>query len=520
MSGLFVKKPLNIAMSEGKGDNLKRVLGPWQLTALGIGAVIGSGIFVSTGRAANEIAGPALMVSYVVAGVTCLLAALCYAEFASMTPVAGSAYTYAYTTLGEMMAWIIGWDLILEYAVGASTVATGWSAYFTNLLSLFPKEWGLVIPEHWNAAWIRFGEQGMNPALAALTGCAPASSGPAAIEAAKEGFWMTGNYINIPAMIIVLIISAVLIKGIKESAMMNAIMVAIKVGAVLFVIFVGMWFIKLANWDNFAPYGWGGVSFFGYSLTGSSKGVMAGAAVIFFAYIGFDAVSTQAEEAKNPQKSVPFGIIASLLICTVLYIAVVIVLTGMVRYDALDTKAAVSEAFASKDVDMPKAKGMIAAAALAGLTSVLLVMLLGSARVLMAMSRDGLLPSFFSAIHPTFKTPWKGSAVVGIFVALMAGLLPLEILLDMTNIGTLFAFGIVCVAVPVMRKINPDAPRPFRCPGSPYVPILGVIACLLLMCSLHPQNWYRLFVWMGIGLVVFFAYARSHSILGKKAAAA
>ena len=519
MSGLFAKKPLQSVRSEAEAGSLKRILGPYALTALGIGGIIGAGIFVTTGKAANQVAGPALMVSYVLAGFTCLLAALCYAEFAAMTPVAGSAYTYAYTTLGEIFAWIIGWDLILEYAVGASTVATGWSAYFTNFLSLFPMEWGLKIPEYLNDSPVRYGERGMNEGLAAIAGVPAAVTEPASHE---QGFWGTKSVINLPAVIIILLLSGILVKGIKESARLNAVMVAIKVGAVLFVILVGMFFINTVNWDNFAPYGWTGINIFGYQVAGEHRGdkpvgMIAGAAIIFFAYIGFDAVSTQAEEAKNPQRDMPIGIIGSLVICTVLYIAVVIVLTGMVRYDQLDTKAAVSQAFAHPDVGMGWAKALISSAALAGLTSVLLVMMLGSARVLMAMSRDGLLPPFFSTIHPTFKTPWKGTMAVGLFVALMAGLLPLDVLLEMTNIGTLFAFAMVCGAVLVMRYTNPDAPRPFKVPFMPFVPILGMMACLLLMLSLPAENWYRLIIWMGIGLAIYFLYGKSHSLLGKKA---
>jgi APA family basic amino acid/polyamine antiporter len=493
VSQLLVKKPLTAAIGEAKGDHLHRVLGPWQLTALGVGAIIGAGIFVTTGKAANEIAGPALMVSYVLAGFVCLLAALCYAEFAAMTPVAGSAYTYAYTTLGELFAWIIGWDLILEYAVGASTVATGWSAYFTNLLTVFPNL-GLAVPAYLNEAPLKY-EAGV--------------------------FSATGHLVNLPALLIILLLTLVLVKGIKESAFLNAIMVAIKVGAVLFVILAGLAFINTANWEHFAPYGWTGINFFGYPVAGQHRGeqplgMIAGAAIIFFAYIGFDAVSTQAEEAKNPQRDMPIGIIGSLVICTILYIGVVVVLTGMVRYDELDKKAAVSEAFAHPAVGMDWAKGLIAAAALAGLTSVLLVMLLGSARVLMAVSRDGLLPPFFSAIHPSFRTPWKGTLVVGVFVALMAGLLPLGALLEMTNIGTLFAFAMVCGAVLVLRRTNPDAPRPFRVPLVPFLPGLGVLLCLLLMLSLPAQNWLRLIVWMALGLSIYFLYGRHHSILGRQ----
>lgn len=486
MSGLLVKKPLAVALADAEKSGVRRVLGPWALTALGIGAIIGSGIFVSTGEAAKTTAGPALMVSYVLAGFVCALAALCYAEFAAMTPVSGSAYTYAYTTLGEIFAWIIGWDLILEYAVAASTVSVGWSGYFSNFLSSF----GLSIPEAINAAPLTY----------------------------KEGrFEATTSYINLPAVIITLVLTAVLVKGIKESARVNALLVAVKTGAVVFVIVVGVWYINPENWDPFAPYGWTGINFFGYPVHGQHRGdqplgMIAGAAIIFFAYIGFDAVSTQAEEAKNPKRDMPIGIIASLVVCTVLYIAVVVVLTGMVRYDQLDDKAAVSQAFAQ--VGMGWAQGLIAAAALAGLTSVILVSLLGSSRVIMAMSRDGLLPPAFSAIHPTFHTPAKGTILVGLAVALMAGLLPLNALLELTNIGTLFAFAVVCGAVLVMRYTNPDAPRPFRVPFVHAVSVLGVMSCLLLMLSLPEHNWYRLMGWMALGLTIYFLYGRRHSRIG------
>ena len=488
MSQLLAKKPLVSVMTEAKGEQLRRVLGPWALTALGIGAVIGAGIFVATGEAAKTKAGPALMVSYVLAGFVCLLAALCYAEFAAMTPVAGSAYTYAYTTLGEIFAWIIGWDLMLEYAVAAASVATGWSGYFSNFLKLFK----ITIPDAYNNAPVAYKEGSFEP---------------------------TSAIINLPAVIIVLLLTAVLVKGIKESANMNAVLVAIKLGAVVFVILAGAAFINPANWEPFAPYGWTGINFFGFQVhgqhteKGAPLGMIAGAAIIFFAYIGFDAVSTQAEESKNPQRDMPIGIIGSLVICTILYIGVVVVLTGMVKYDQLDTKAAVSEAFAQ--VGMGWAQWLIAPAAIAGLTSVTLVSLLGSARVLMAMSRDGLLPPFFSTIHPSFKTPAKGTMVVGVCVALMAGLLPLDALLELTNIGTLFAFAVVCGAVLVMRYTNPTAPRPFKVPLVPVIPVLGVLSCVLLMLSLPAQNWYRLIGWMAVGLLIYFAYSRQHSVLGK-----
>jgi basic amino acid/polyamine antiporter, APA family len=474
MPGLLAKKPLQTAQVEGAGQHLKRVLGPVQLTALGIGGVIGAGIFVATGEAAKNVAGPALMMSYVVAGAVCLLAALCYAEYAAMTPVAGSAYTYAYISLGEVFAWIIGWDLILEYAVGAATVANGWSGYFQEVLGIFD----VKVPMELSAA-------------------------PLSFNAKTEHFESTGAYFNLPAVLIALLLTAILLKGIKESANANAVMVAIKVGAVLFVILVGAFFVVSANWEPFAPYGWTGISIFGNQVAGGTNakgdpaGMLAGAAIIFFAYIGFDAVSTQAEEAKNPQRDLPIGIIGSLLICTVLYIGVVAVLTGMVPYDQLSETAGVSDAF--KKAGLPKAEFLIAAAGVAGITSVLLVMLLGSARILMAMSRDGLLPPFFAAIHPTFRTPWKSTIAVGIGVAIMAGILPLGALLQMTNIGTLFAFAVVSGAVMILRYTNPQVPRPFRVPFVPVVPILGVLGCLLLMFSLPTHNWYRLFVWRRSG---------------------
>jgi basic amino acid/polyamine antiporter, APA family len=488
VSQLLAKKPLEVVVGHAKEDRLKRVLGPWSLTAIGIGGVIGAGIFVITGEVAKNTAGPALMVSYVLAGITCLLAALCYAEFAAMTPVAGSAYTYAYTTLGEIFAWIIGWDLILEYAVGAATVANGWSSYLQQIL----KDFHIALPSALQSAPIAY----------------------------KEGeYLLTDSIINLPAVIIVFMLTAILVKGIKESAMMNAIMVAVKVGAVLFVILVGMFFVTTSNWSPFAPYGWTGISFFGEHVSGQRTGdkplgMIAGAALIFFAYLGFDAVSTQAEEARNPQRDLPRGIIWSLLICTVLYIAVVAVLTGMVPYGELDEKAGVSTAFRQRG--MPGAELLIAAAGLAGITSVLLVMLLGSSRILMAMSRDGLLPKFFSEVHGKFRTPWKGTIVVGIFAAAMAGLLPLGALLQLTNIGTLFAFAVVCGAVLVMRRTNPTAHRPFKCPWVPFVPVLGILLCLMLMMSLPTNNWYRLFAWLGIGLVIYFGYGRRHSFLRTK----
>jgi APA family basic amino acid/polyamine antiporter len=494
MSQLFARKPLELLLDEMKGDQrLKRVLGPVQLTALGIGAVIGAGIFVATGAAAHNVAGPALMVSYLVAGITCVFAALCYAEFASMVPVAGSAYTYAYATLGELFAWIIGWDLILEYAVGSATVATGWSGYFQQVISKF----GWVLPANLQQSPWRY-------------------------DTVTGGLEPTGALFNLPAVIIVMIVTVVLVKGISESASFNAVMVAVKLSAVLFVIGVGAFFINPENWKPFAPYGWTGLSFFGYQVAGQHDaggapvGMLAGAAIIFFAYIGFDAVSTQTEEAKNPQRDVPIGIIASLLICTFLYIGVVAVLTGMVKYNQLDVNAPVSDAFA--DVGIGWAEFLIAAAGVAGITSVLLVMMLSAPRVFLAMARDGLVPrKFFAAVHPTFKTPWKSQILISVFVIFMAGFLPIDALLHLTNIGTLLAFAIVCGAVLVMRKKYPNAERPFRCPWVPVVPILGIICCFTLMLSLPVDNWWRLLAWLGIGFVIYFAYGRYHSVMRNRA---
>ena len=490
---LFARKPLALLLEEMKDDNrLRRILGPVQLTALGVGAVIGAGIFVATGAAAHNVAGPSLMLSYVVAGITCIFAALCYAEFAAMVPVAGSAFTYAYATLGELFAWIIGWDLVLEYAVGSATVATGWSGYFQNVLAKL----GLHIPK----------------ALA---------ESPWKWDGASGHFVSTGSTINLPAIIIVALVTAILVKGIHESANFNATMVVIKLAAVLFVIGVGAFFITKTNWHPFAPFGWTGISFFGHHVAGqvdaggNPVGMLAGAAIIFFAYIGFDSVSTHTEEAKNPQRDVPIGIIASLVLCTILYIAVVAVLTGMVKFDQLDINAPVSIAF--NRVGIGWAEGLIATAGVAGITSVLLVMMLSGPRVFLAMARDGLVPKgFFGDVHPKFRTPWKSTILIGLFVMVLSGLAPIDFLLHLTNIGTLLAFVIVCAAVLIMRKKHPEAERPFRCPWVPVVPVLGILTCLLLMFSLPVGNWWRLAGWLAIGLVIYFTYGMRHSVMRKE----
>ena len=508
------------------------MLGPVTLTSLGIGAVIGAGIFVATGAAAKTVAGPALMMSYLVAGVTCIFAALCYAEFAAMAPVAGSAYAYAYTTLGELFAWIIGWDLVLEYAVGAATVANGWSGYFQSVLLKL----GIAVPLVCSGAPIKYDEGHFIPNIYATHDGAPVTqkvlkdptgerdadgkavekvywvntknneiiglAGDAGVEARLEN--VQRSLVNLPAVIITIIITLVLIKGISESAGFNALMVFIKLAAVVFVIAVGAYYVNPENWKPFAPFGWTGVSFFGIPVLGQTNaggepvGMMAGAAIIFFAYIGFDSVSTHAEEAKNPQRDVPIGIMASLLICTVLYIAVVAVLTGMIPFGELSKDAGVSDAFKQKGLGW--AEMIIATAGVAGITSVLLVMMLSGPRVFLAMARDGLIPTaFFADVHPTFRTPWKSTIAIGVFVCFLTGLLPIDALLHLTNIGTLFAFVIVCGAVLIMRRTNPEANRPFRCPFVPVVPILGIAACLVLMLSLPAANWWRLFAWLGLG---------------------
>jgi APA family basic amino acid/polyamine antiporter len=491
-SPLFAKKPLSLLLSEMKGENrLRRVLGPVSLTSLGVGAIIGTGIFVMTGVGAHDKAGPALILSFALAGLACVFAALCYAEFASMAPVAGSAYTYAYATLGELFAWIIGWDLVLEYAVGSASVAHGWSAHFLDLL----KSFNINIPYVISTAPFDFN-----------------------IEAGK--FLMTGAYFDLPAILITSIITIILVKGIKESASFNTGMVIVKLAIVLFVIVVGAFYVDPKNWEPFAPYGYTGISFFGKTLFGQTStsgaplGMIAGAAIIFFAYIGFDSVSTHAEEARRPSRDVPIGIIASLIVCTILYIAVSTILTGMVRYDQIDINAPVANAFAQKG--LPWSQRLIDVGAITGITSVLLVLMLSQPRVLLAMARDGMVPeSFFGAVHPKFRTPWKSTILTGLFVGTMAAFLPLRILAELTNIGTLLAFVIVCSAVLIMRKTHPEAERSFRAPFVPFVPIAGILCCLLLMFSLPAENWWRLIVWLALGFAIYFSYGRRHSIMAR-----
>jgi APA family basic amino acid/polyamine antiporter len=489
---LFARKPLALLLEEMKGENrLRRILGPVQLSALGVGCIIGTGIFVLTGKAAHDTTGPALMLSFVAAGTACIFAALCYAEFASMVPVAGSAYTYAYATMGELFAWIIGWDLILEYSVASSTVAHGWSKYFQDFIGIL----GLHVPH-------------------------TLATAPFDYDTGLGKMVWTGAILDLPAILIAWVVTGILVRGIRESASFNAAMVIIKVAIVFFVIVVGAFYVDPKNWVPFAPYGFSGVSFFGKTVLGQHGaggeplGMLAGAGIIFFAYIGFDSVSTHAEEAKKPQRDVPIGIIVSLVLCTVLYIAVAAVLTGMVPYDKINIEAPVSDAF--RQVGLPWAQFLISLGAVAGITSVLLVLMLSQPRVMLAMARDGLVPqSFFGAVHPRFRTPWKSTILTGAFVSVLAGLMPLRILAELVNIGTLLAFVIVCAAVLIMRRTNPNAERPFRCPFVPVIPILGVATCLLLMFALPAENWWRLGIWLLIGFGIYFSYGRYHSVMSK-----
>ena len=504
MGNLFRVKSIDALMTEGQdgGHGLRRALGPVDLIALGIGGIIGAGIFALVGTAAagdatRPGAGPAIILSFALTGTACAFTALCYAEFASLVPISGSAYTYAYATLGEIIAWIIGWDLILEYAVGNIAVAVSWSGYFCELLRSF----GLEFP--------RYLASDLRTAL-----------GTPEILAEAPRVLGIPIIFNLPAVFIVTAISILLIIGIKESARFNAVMVVIKLCVVVMVIVIGAFYIDPANWKPFAPYGWKGLSFFGGTFVwgtspgGQPIGMLAGAGIMFFAYIGFDSVSTHAEEACNPHRDVPIGILASLLICTVLYMAMAAVLTGMVPYHEIDIDAPVAAAF--QRLGLTWAQFIVSIGALAGLTSVQMVLMLSQPRILLAMARDGLLPrSFFGAVHRRFRTPWKSTIVTGIAVGLLSAFIPLRVLLELVNIGTLLAFVIVCLAVLIMRRIKPDAKRPFRCPFVPILPLLGAAFCLLLMFSLPSGNWLRLLIWLLIGMLIYAFYGHHHSVLGR-----
>jgi APA family basic amino acid/polyamine antiporter len=456
---IFRTKSLEAMLAQTKGKGLKKVLGAFELTMLGIGAIIGTGIFVLTGVAAADYAGPALMLSFIFCGITCAFVALCYAELAAMIPVAGSAYTFGYVGLGEIWAWIIGWDLILEYVVAVAAVAVGWSGYIVSLL----RAGGLNIP-----------------------------------DAFCNAPGQKGGIINLPAVLVLFVIMALLIKGVSESAKLNNILVVIKLAVVILFIVVGVGHVQPANWNPFFPFG--------------VNGVFKGAAIIFFAYLGFDAVTTAAEEVKNPQRDLPIGIIASLAICTVLYIVVSGILTGMVPYAQFHGNAA-PVAYALSSVGIGWGSALVSVGAVAGISSVLLVMTFGATRILFSLSRDGLLPQVFAEIHPKFGTPIKSTILVGICTMVLSGFVQIGRLAEMTNIGTLAAFIVVCASVMVLRKKRPDVERPFSCPAVPVVPIMGIIFCLYLVYSLPNFTKLVFLIWLAIGFVIYFTYGKAHSTM-------
>jgi APA family basic amino acid/polyamine antiporter len=510
MTHLFRVKSLARLKSESEAPThrLKRVLGPVQLTSLGIGAVIGAGLFSTVGTAAaggadHLGAGPAIVLSFVLTAIACGFAALCYAEFAAMVPVSGSAYTYAYATLGELVAWIIGWDLIIEYAIGNVAVAISWSGYFQELLRGF----GLHIP-----AWL--GIDYRTAAQAAQRFAEASAAGAAAVaelspsvmraaEAMREAPHLGSIPIifNLPAFLIVMLVTYVLVRGISESAWFNTSMVVLKLAIIAFFVLVGAFYVKPENWTPFAPNGFAGIS--------------GAAAIIFFAYIGFDAVSTAAEETKNPQRDMPIGMIASLVVCTIIYIIVALVLTGMLPYTELGTAEPLATAFSA--LGMHWTAGIISLGAVFATTSVLVVFQLGQPRIFFSMARDGLLPPWAARVHPKYRTPHITTILTGVFVATFAGVANIDEIVQLTNIGTLFAFVLVAVGIIILRKTNPDAPRPFRTPFVPVVPLLAVVSCGYLMLQLPWETWVRFILWLALGLVFYFAYGVRHSALRNSA---
>ncbi|MFL5495714.1 MAG: amino acid permease [Gemmatimonadales bacterium] len=484
------------AEAEATGErSLKRTLGALNLTMLGIGAIIGAGIFVLTGLAAALHAGPAVPISFVVAAVACGLAGLCYAEMASAVPVAGSAYTYSYATMGEFVAWIIGWDLVLEYAMGAATVGVGWSGYFVSLLDYL----GIHLPPAITSAPLRF--------------CSTADVTNGVAHCAHVAWNSTGALVNLPAMAIVLLATTILVIGIEESAKVNNLIVILKISVVLLFLAFGWRYVTPANWHPFVPPNTGTFGEYGWS------GVFRGAGLIFFAYIGFDAVSTAAQEARNPQKDMPIGILGSLGICTVLYILVSLTLTGLVKYDRLNVAHPV--AYAVEQIpQLTWLRPFINVGAVLGLGSVVLVMLLGQSRVFYSMSRDGLMGPWAGKVHPRFRTPYLSTIGVGLIVAVITGTFPIQILGELVNIGTLLAFVLVCGGVWILRNKRPDLERPFRTPLVPLVPILGILACFGLMATLPGDTWIRLAVWLVIGFGIYFGYSRKHSVLQRELEAA
>ncbi len=506
MTTIFARKSVSDLAGEGlegEGSGLRRVLGPWQLMALGIGAIIGAGIFSATGTAiagsAGHLgAGPGLMLSYIGVAIACGFAALCYAEFAAMIPTSGSAYTYAYATLGELVAWIIGWDLIIEYAVGNIAVAVSWAGYFQELIRGF----GIPLPE-WLATDYYTATQDYGQLRDALAHGQAVSSLPihvqqaaVAVEQAPHLFGVPVIF-NLPAILIVAVITIVLVRGVRESAWFNTLMVIIKLIFLTFFVAVGFHYVRPANWHPFTPNG--------------LRGVWTGASLIFFSYIGFDAVSTAAEESRNPKKDMPFAIIGSLIITSVIYILVTAVLTGMVRWSELGTAEPLATAFGERGLNI--AAGIIAFGAVVATTSVLLVFQLGQPRIFYAMARDGLLPKFAARVHPRFHTPYVTTIITGVFVAFFAAVAPIGAVIELTNIGTLFAFVLVSLGIIVLRRLDPERERPFRTPLVPLVPVLAVVACVGLMLGLPWVTWARFAIWLLVGLVFYYLYGRKHSVL-------
>jgi APA family basic amino acid/polyamine antiporter len=476
---LFRTKPIDQLLEDAfdKDQGLRKALNSTSLITLGIGAIIGTGIFVLTGTVAANNAGPALVLSFIISAIGCVFAGLCYAEFASMIPISGSAYTYAYATLGEFIAWIIGWDLILEYLFASSTVAVGWSGYMVSFLH----DYNINIPPQLCNAPVDFVK--------------------------GEGWVLSGSLINFPAVFVIALLSTLLVIGIRESAGFNNFIVAVKLIVILLFIGFGLSFIDTSNWKPFVPPNTGEYGHFGIS------GILRGAAVIFFAYIGFDAVSTAAQEAKNPQRDMPVGILGSLLICTLLYVLVSAVLTGIMSYTELNVPAPLALAIDSTGKALLWLRPLVKIGAIAGLSSVILVMLLGQPRIFYTMAKDGLLPMNFSRVHRRFRTPYVTTILTGIVACFIAGLLPINILSELVSIGTLFAFTIVCISIIVLRKKRPDIARPFKTPWVPWIPLAGAATCLTQMVSLPLETWERLIIWMAIGLLIYFSYSRRHSKL-------
>ena len=510
MSRLFLRKSIQDCEDDIlERGGLRRSLNKWHLTALGVGATIGAGIFATTGTAIvgdalRPGAGPAIVISFLLTALTCGFAALCYAEFAAMVPISGSAYTYAYASLGELVAWIIGWDLIIEYAVGNIGVAIGWAGYFRELLSHF----GVSLP-----AWLATDFRSAHQAAEAVAAGSANPSAQYLASALSNAPHLFGFPViaNLPAFLIVALITVVLVIGIRESANSNNAMVLLKIAVILFFCAVGATLIKPEYWDNpalggFAPNGW--------------KGISAGAAIIFFSYIGFDATSTAAEEAKDPGKDMPFGIIMSLIVCTVLYIVLALVMTGMAPWNQLGTPEPMITALALAD-GSPKllsiSRLIVSLGAVIAMSSVLLVFQLGQPRIFMSMSRDGLLPPFLARVHPRFKTPYIGTIITGLFVATFAAFANIAEVVDLTNIGTLFAFVLVSAGVIVLRRLEPDRPRPFRAPLVPLTPIISIVTCLYLMLQLPKLTWIRFGIWLVIGLFIYLFYGMRHSRLGRRA---